>query len=501
MKCRPYGAHVLLFAIIYFALLGSAMGGERAVIIRYHQRPGPSEEALVHGARGKIRHTYHVIPAMAATLPEQEIANIAKNPRVAYVENDSIVTAVEPLPGDEYVNSWGVAHIGGEAVHARNIKGAGVKIAVLDTGIDCTHEDLSNNCRSGANFVEYFGGVTDPANSSDDSWNSHGTNVAGIIAAEQNGTGVVGVAPEAEVHAVKVLDGGGRGKASWVIAGIEWAVANNMRIINMSLSIEEDSQAFEEACNAAEAAGLLLVAAAGNIENGPVTKPAAYSSVIAVTATNRANQLWYLSSIGPEVELAAPGVSIFSTSQGNSYDVLSGTSQAAPHVAGVAALIMSAGVDDVDEDGDTDNKDVRLMLQNMARDLGDSGLDVLFGYGLVNAAGVAAIDEMSFRLTKLGTRPAANAKTVDLPIGEYKITITNDNLRTVECRVYKDGVLSRRLSRTFIFGGHKPQEVVWNLGAGNIALEVVFVPRGEVGGTAQVSIVRGLDVTYGAPRR
>lgn len=492
-------------AFAYFGLSAAALATERSVIVGFHQKPGPSEEALVHGARGKIRHTYHVIPAMAATLPEQEIANIARNPRVAYVEEDSIVTAAKPLPGDEYVDSWSVTHIGCEDVHASGIKGAGVKIAVLDTGIDYNHEDLDDNFKGGDNFVQYDPPLPDFHDPFDDSWNSHGTNVAGIIAAEQNGTGVVGVAPEAELYAVKVLDGMGGGYVSWVIAGIEWAVANNMNIINMSLSIEDvegDSQAFEDACNAAEEAGLLLVAAAGNKPfHEVVTKPAAYSSVIAVTATNQADQPGWFSLSGPEVELAAPGDLILSTSRDNSYAVLSGTSQAAPHVAGVAALIMSAGVDDVDGDGDTDNKDVRLMLQNTAIDLGDTGQDPIYGYGLVNAAGVTATDEMSFWVTKAGRRPSAGAETVELPAGEYEITITNDSLRAIECSVYKDGVLSRRLSRTFNFGGHKPQEVVWNLSARNKALEVVFVPRGGVGGTAHVSIVRGLDEPYGVPGR
>jgi subtilisin len=493
MKRRPYVLHIVLSMIIYFTLLGSALCEERSVIIRCHQRPGPSEEAIIHGARGKIRHTYHVIPAMAATLPEQEIANIARNPRVAYVEDDSIVTAVEPLPGDEYVNSWGVAHIGCEAIHASDIKGAGVKIAVLDTGIDYTHEDLDGNFKGGDNFVEYVEPPPNPHDPFDDSWNSHGTSVAGIIAAEQNGTGVVGVAPEAEVYAVKVLDGSGSGFVSWVVAGIDWAVANKMNIINMSLAGIEVSQTFEEACKAAEEAGLLLVAAAGNTYGGVVTNPAAYSSVIAVTATDQEDQPGWFSPVGMEVELAAPGVEIFSTSRDEPYyAVLSGTSQAAPHVAGVAALIMSAGVDDVDGDGDTDNRDVRLMLQNTAKDLGKKGRDPIYGYGLVNATGVASTDVTGFWITKVGRRPWAGAETVDLPTGEYKITITNDSLRAVKCKVYKNGVLARRLSRTFRFGGHKPQEVHWHLNARNKALEVVFVPEGRVGGTAHVSIVGGL---------
>ncbi|MHB8809025.1 MAG: S8 family serine peptidase, partial [Desulfobulbaceae bacterium] len=357
------------------------------------------------------------------------------------------------------------------------------------------------NCRSGANFVEYMGVPPDPNNTLDDSWNSHGTNVAGIIAAERNGTGTVGTAPEAEVYAVKVLDAAGFGSVSWVMAGIEWAVANNMRIINMSLAGTEDSQAFAEACTAAEEAGLLLVAAAGNTYGGAVTNPAAYGSVIAVTATDQADQPGYFSPAGPEVELAAPGVSVLSTARDNTYGALDGTSQAAPHVTGVAALILSAGIADIDGDGKADNRDVRRMLQETARDLGDPDQDTIYGYGLVNAAAAAPADVMSFLLTKVGRPPAAGAETVHLQAGAYEITITNQSLRSVECRVYRNGVLSGRLSRTFIFAGHKPQEVVWDLGAGDAALDVVFVPRGGEGDAAYVSIVKGLDQPSGPSER
>ena len=154
-------------------------------------------------------------------------------------------------------------------------------MAILDTGIDYTHEDLDGNYRGGYDFVF---GDDDPF---DDSRNSHGTHVAGIIAAEKNGIGVVGVAPEAEIYAVKVLDGAGFGTEDWIIAGIEWAVSNGVDVINMSLT-GPDRQGLREACEQARNAGILLVAAGGNslAGGGPVKYPAAYNSVIAVTGTD-----------------------------------------------------------------------------------------------------------------------------------------------------------------------------------------------------------------------
>jgi len=124
---------------------------------------------------------------LAAKLPEQEIDKMLLNPDIASIEEDAVVSAVQPISPTEYADSWGVQHIGADVAHNRNIRGAGVKVAVLDTGIDCTHPDLIDNCRGGYNFVEYFCPTptnpqqmcSDPSNTFDDSWNSHGTNVAG----------------------------------------------------------------------------------------------------------------------------------------------------------------------------------------------------------------------------------------------------------------------------------------------------------------------------------
>jgi subtilisin len=195
----------------------TARAKEKAVIVGFHERPGPSEKALIHEAKGIIKRSYRLIPAMAVKVSEKEIEKIKKNKKVAYVEEDAIYRAVEPIPGSEYAHA-----------HAAGNKGAGVRIAVLDTGIDYTHEDLDGNYRGGYDFVF---NDDDPR---DDSTRSHGTHVAGIIAAEDNDPdkGGIGVAPEADLYAVKVLDGGGFGSLSGIIAGIEWSVFNGMDIVN-----------------------------------------------------------------------------------------------------------------------------------------------------------------------------------------------------------------------------------------------------------------------------
>jgi len=221
--------------------------------------------------------------------------------------------------------------------------------------------------------------------------NGHGTHVAGIIAALDNEIGVVGVAPEAELYALKALDKTGSGYVSDVVAAIMWATDPNndgntddrMDVINMSFGGAYNSWLLDAACLLAYYQDkLILVAAAGNSGNPPgkgdnVGYPAAYDSVIAVAATDQSDERARWSSTGLDVELAAPGVSIYSTYIGG-YDTLSGTSMASPHVAGVAALVIASGISDA--------MGVRTKLQETADDLGASGRDSLYGYGLVNAA-------------------------------------------------------------------------------------------------------------------
>ncbi|MBU0909530.1 MAG: S8 family serine peptidase, partial [Proteobacteria bacterium] len=190
------------------------------------------------------------------------------------------------------------------------------------------------------------------------------------------------------LYAVKVLDGSGSGYLSWIIAGIEWAVDNGMDIANISIA-GPNSPVLQDACKAAYDAGLLLIAAGGNTRSGDVLYPAAYDSVIAVSGSYQSDLPAWFSPMDTEVELMAPGVEILSTTAGGEYALLSGTSQAAPHVTAVAALLMSAGQVDVNGDGLANNQDIRLRLQQTAVDLGDEGRDEVYGFGLVDA--VAAI--------------------------------------------------------------------------------------------------------------
>ena len=342
-----------------------------AVLIGFQSAPGPAEQTLVRGVGGQIRHTYHLVPAIAANIPQQAISALLANPRVTAVEPDGQVFALDP----ELDSTWGVKRIGaGDVVHNTGVTGAGVLVAVIDSGIDYYHPDLADNYAGGHDFVNN----TDPM---DD--NNHGTHVAGTIGALHDDLGVVGVAPGVFLYALKVLNAQGSGSWSDVIAALQWAVDNGIQVTNNSYGSDRNPGSLVEmAFDTSAAAGMVHVAAAGNSGNcggkgNKVGYPARYDSVIAVGATTAGDARPCFSSTGPDVELAAPGVAINSTLLGGGYGEKNGTSMASPHVAGVAALVIAAGV--------TDAAQVRQILTTTAEDLGDPGRDSSFGFGLVDA--------------------------------------------------------------------------------------------------------------------
>lgn len=467
-----------------FILPGFAVSAEKSVIIGFKQRPGPSEQALIHGAKGIIKRTYELIPAMAASLPEEEIANLRKNSRIAYIEENAVYRAdAEPSSGDEYENSWGVPHVLADVAHESGNKGTAIRVAVLDTGIDYGHEDLDGNYRGGYDFV------FDDDDPFDDSFNSHGTHVAGIVAAEEDGFGVIGVAPEVDLFAVKVLDGAGFGLEDWLIAGIDWAVQNGIEIINLSIQ-GPDTQGLHDACDRAYEAGVLLVAAGGSslVGGGPVRYPAAYASVIGVAGTDPLDLPGYFSPIGEELELAAPGVDVLSTTAGGSHDFLSGTSQAAPHVTGVTALYILSNNEDLNGDGLVDHEDVRLMLQMEAIDLGDDGKDEVYGYGLVNGAAASFVSETILTVTRTVGAPKFDAERTEIADMPSQITITSDRLNKLVVDVFEGEILRRDLSGSFHFGHKHPQEVVLGLDATGTRYTVSFTPLGPQGAFAQIAV-------------
>jgi subtilisin family serine protease len=295
-------------------------------------------------------------------------------------------TAADPRRGEQ----WNLDLIGSDAAHAVST-GAGAVVAVVDSGVQADHPDLAGHVGQGYDFVQHD---TTPQDG-----NGHGTHVSGIIgAASGNGIGVESVAPGATIMPVRVLDDDGGGNTDDVAAGVDYARTHGADVINLSLGSEvplvgaSGGDAFDAAVHRAIAAGIVVVAAAGNNGVPICEQPAAGDGLLCVGAVDKRKQRSYFSSFGSGLGLVAPGGSggsstgmpgedVLSTFKGSAYEELAGTSQAAPHVSGVAALLVARGV--------RGQAAVKRILAT-ATDLGPPGNDAQYGAGLVDARAAVA---------------------------------------------------------------------------------------------------------------
>ena len=350
-------------------------------IVMFDAKPGKAAGQAVERAGGRVRRELSLVNGLSIELPRGQLKQLGRERGVKSVELDHTVYALDhdtPTGDLEYDNAWGVQHIGAAAAHAAGVTGAGVKVAVIDTGIDYIHNDpdddpyvvdpeFNSNYRGGYDF---FNNDSDPM---DD--NGHGTHVSGILAAEKNGYLVVGVAPQVDLYALKILGANGEGDVSNLILALQWAVQNDIDVVNMSVGTHEVSPALATAVANAAAAGLLMVAASGNTVTiqeiffgCPVTYPGAYPQVLSTTFTNGNDALTGYSCTGPEVDFAAPGDQIFAPVPTGScmlctpygYAPESGTSMASPHLAGTVALLLDAGITDTGSPGLFDDVKSRL---------------------------------------------------------------------------------------------------------------------------------------------
>jgi len=388
---------VVAFALVLvFSLAGQALAHPLAPKVRViiEAKSLPDAKQLVRDYGGKLRHSFPELNTVSADLPQGLLDQLRRDHRAiqvrlaerVYATQDTLDWGVDRIDAERV---WGGAEDATDVATGRNAAD-GIKVAILDTGIDWDHPDLADNYKGGYDFVN------DDADPMDD--NGHGTHCAGIVAAEDNDAGVIGVAPKVYLYAVKVLDSSGSGYEDDVAAGIQWCIDNGIQIISMSFGSDSDLPLVKDKCDAAYNAGLLLVAAAGNdgwskFIRDTVDYPARYSSVIAVGATDSSDNraVWGFfsaSSTGPDLELMAPGDEIYSTYWDNTYETLSGTSMACPMVVGTAALVWKAFPDYT-------NVEVRERLQSTAEDLGDPGRDDEFGYGLVDAEAAATPPDSS----------------------------------------------------------------------------------------------------------
>jgi subtilisin len=357
---------------------------KHAIIVTFHRKDRRTDRSsdkvdlarrMVKDADPMLDVDLYDAPILVLDAARQEIERLRNDANVAAVEEDGLCQAQgdgptgEQTPQTETVPA-GVSQIGAPQAWDAS-RGKGIKVAILDTGIDALHPDLASNVKGAVSFVP---GETPPDG------NGHGTHAAGIIAAAENGTGIIGVAPAAWLYNVKVLGNSGSGQWSWIISGINWCISKKMDIVAIQFGLSGLSAAAEAICNAAWGSGLMVIATAGvgGPGMGTVAAPARFKNVIAVSSVDNTDTITPFSSRGPEVELCAPGINVLSTKPGGGYQSWSGTAGACAHVVGAAAVAWGSH-------RFAKNVEIWNLLAGTARPLGSPGWDPLYGYGRVQA--------------------------------------------------------------------------------------------------------------------
>lgn len=341
------------------------------------ERAGLSSDALRAALQRLGVQRLAAVGALGATVIESDEATLVgleaalrRSGMFKSVERDYLAHVAEVPDDPFYGTQWGLPRVGAPAAWGLS-SGAGVTVAVVDTGVDLTHPDLQGRLLPGYDFIN------DDALPSDD--NGHGTRMSGVIAATRdNGLGVSGVAPEAMLLPIKALDGQGQGPYSAVASGIVYAVDQGARVINLSLAGAAPSGLLQDAVDYALAHDRVVVAAAGNFGSDLVVYPAATPGVVAVGAIASSDTRWSYSNYGAWVSVAAPGVEVATTSLAGSYSTSTGTSPAAAFGSGVFALLLGG------QPALTRQQAVQR-VQDGAVDLGPDGWDPYYGAGRVDA--------------------------------------------------------------------------------------------------------------------
>ena len=365
------------------------------VIVKY--APGASDGARAAAdKRGGVRDVVGRVTGLGAQVvrvtgaADAAAAALNRSGAVQYAEPDYLMHALatpnDPLFGQLYGLAEMQASAGWDAAGLASFpSGNGVKVGIVDTGIDANHEDLVGQTADCAGVKSFgiLGGLigADPTivagNCVDD--NDHGTHVAGTVAAiANNGKGVAGVAFNSRLSICKALSSSGSGAISGVANCIRWAAQQGDKVISMSLG-GSASTTLQQAVQAAwnDGNGAVVVAAAGNDGNSTISYPAGYPEVASVAAVDSSEAHASFSNANSDVEVSAAGVNVLSTKRGGGYVQFSGTSMATPHAAGVAALIAF-------HNPTWTAAQVRSKLDAATDDLGTPGRDSTYGFGAVD---------------------------------------------------------------------------------------------------------------------
>jgi thermitase len=415
-RAHTAAAVLLVFVGVLCVPAIAAAAAEPRLIVGFAPEATDASRSSALGRAGvRAKSGIPVLDAVVVRVAPGTLAatrrKLLARPDVEYVEIDHVARAYGDLdaarsglaaswlPNDTFFSQqWALGKLGADRAweHAR---GAGVTIAVLDTGVDYIHPDLAGRVDLGRDFV---GGDDDPMDEQ-----GHGTHVAGIAAASaDDGFGVAGIAPGARILAVRVLDADGAGNYSQVAGGIVHAVERGAKVINLSLGGPEDSELLHSAIDFAAARGVIVTCASGNESAKAMGYPAQYDSCVSVGATDSADEIGHFSNRGTGLDLVAPGVQVLSSTSGGSHDSWDGTSMASPYVGGVGALLVSQGLS---------RREAIDAMTSTARDLGAPGVDTTYGVGRVDAgAAVEAASRMPRRAAD-ATAPVVTGIT-QLPV-------------------------------------------------------------------------------------
>jgi subtilisin family serine protease len=422
-RCSLLLAAVTLFVLFVPApsatLRIAAQTPPQYVLVKLAPQAWETPQRALSGHKLSGWEQLHVPGWIRVTLDHDHDATLAAlhdDPHVQAIEEDHRVQIALTPDDTHWSNQWGPQIVHAPDAWDIHTSGQAVVVAVLDTGIDLDHSDLTgqlwvnqeeipgNALDDDANgYVDDIHGwnVLDAGSSVIDDDHGHGTHVSGIIAARgNNGQGIAGMAWDSQVMVVKVLDENGDGYYSGLATGLTYAADNGARVANLSLGGSNPSQILQDAVEYAHAHGTLVVASSGNT-NSDVQYPAAYETALAIAASTRYDERASYSCFGPEVDLAAPGSSILSTCEGGGYCYKSGTSMAAPHVAGLAALIYA-------ERPTFAPDQVAQLLIETAQDIDSTGWDANTGWGRIDAYRALARLEARFHyylpIVQVGTR-------------------------------------------------------------------------------------------------
>jgi thermitase len=460
----------------------------RQILVKFKHDVTLPEVAEVHRQLGgKAKGTISGIGVQVVTVSKgQEIANVhaySSNAKVAYAEPDFVAQVAGSPDDPEFGSQWGMVRVQAPQAWEVTTGSATVNIAILDTGVDLDHPDLANKIISNINFS---------SSPTVDDVHGHGTHVAGIAAAvTNNGIGVAGLGYSAAIMNVKVMGDSGTGTYSAIASGIIWAADNGADVINLSLGGSSASSILEDAVNYAWSKGVVVVAAAGNNGGTTLLYPAGYTNCMAVAATDAIDGKASWSNYGDWVDVAAPGVCIYSTLKDNSYGYKSGTSMASPHVAGLAALVF-ATVSDANGDGKL-NDEVRSRIEANCDDIGLSGI----GHGRINAArAVGSVPVLPGEIAGQVTSAADGSPIVGAAVSDGTRTALTDgagtysisNVPSATYRIVasKEGYQSSALTVTVLSG---------TTAVCNLLLSQIILP-GSITGT--VTDARGASPIVGA---